>query len=828
MRFHKSLLALLGTAVILMSGCELEKALSERPPPPPPQPPADRDASDLIPSAEAGPGDIVFVNGERVFGRLLDAEVYSMPAKGSAQTRVTRNTSEEGEVAIAPDGTKIYFVCLGSSAICSANPDGSEVKVVVYARSINISPQLVEERDLLDLIGGISISPNGRVLAFHGTGPKTTRFNIYVYNIQTEESGPVTTRVAKHARLSGGTGDSMNPSWVLDQGLAWAKNGFIYLLPTGAAEAHAITDETMFARDPDFSPDGTKVVFEGGPRDGSYEGMWVANADGTGITQIAQKEGVSPSWSFDGSKIVFMHLQAPPDPQFDLYMMNPDGTGRTQLTNDDRDDMHPDWGDLKSTLSVSDESVPEGDAGDTTLTFDVRLRPLSDQQVTVLYSTIDDGTADPGIDYDAKTTDALVFESGETLKTIDVRVKGDTVVEPSEAFFLELKSPSGGAMIGKSRGKGLIDDDDVEPIPTPAPPLANGRIAFASTRNGGPAQIFTVDAEGSEVPMHNSTDQASSELSAPSWSRDADLRLIHTALNGAQPEIVDRPVDGSSGAFRLLVLHPSKDTDPVYVPGDPAGGFVWASDRDGDFELYYSVPNGTPKKLTDNASADQAPSVSNDGRFVVYNSDSDGDQDIYRLELSGTYDPVGTPQNLTQEATGAPKTIEVSPDYALTKDMIVFSGNEHGDFDIFKLDLTTMTETHLTTDAADESHPTMSPDGNRIAFVRDVAGNLEIFVQQAVEGQTAKNISKSPAIDDSPDWGPAATTAPASKVGTSEEDVITPSPSAVASPSPSPTPSPSPSPQPSPTSSTETFLLPATAAGFLIWIRRRRHLDSDK
>ena len=141
------------------------------------------------------------------------------------------------------------------------------------------------------------------------------------------------------------------------------------------------------AADPDWSPDGTQIVFE---RHTGYElELFIVNSDGTGLTKIGPENVFDPSWSPvdnrilccggenselymidldkdstekitlaehamypawspDGKKIVYMvydDTNAPipyKDPQCDgtgvsisIWIMNSDGTGKTRLTTDE-------------------------------------------------------------------------------------------------------------------------------------------------------------------------------------------------------------------------------------------------------------------------------------------------------------------------------------------------------------------------------------------------------------------------------------------------------------------------------------------------------------
>ena len=60
------------------------------------------------------------------------------------------------------------------------------------------------------------------------------------------------------------------------------------------------------------------------------------NADGTGVatrlTNDVMSEG-KPAWSPDGRQIAFVRFRSTSDEATDIYVMNPDGSGQTNLTN---------------------------------------------------------------------------------------------------------------------------------------------------------------------------------------------------------------------------------------------------------------------------------------------------------------------------------------------------------------------------------------------------------------------------------------------------------------------------------------------------------------
>jgi Fungalysin metallopeptidase (M36)/Calx-beta domain/Fungalysin/Thermolysin Propeptide Motif/FG-GAP-like repeat/FG-GAP repeat len=113
------------------------------------------------------------------------------------------------------------------------------------------------------------------------------------------------------------------------------------------------------------------------------------------------------------------------------------------------------------TLSVSDATVTEGNAGTTNLSFTVSLSTDSGLPITVNYQT-QDGTATTfDNDYLAKTG-TLVFGPGELSKTVTVSVRGDTRLETDESLSFRILSPTG-ATIVRALGTGSITNDDSPP-----------------------------------------------------------------------------------------------------------------------------------------------------------------------------------------------------------------------------------------------------------------------------------------------------------------------------------------------------------------------------
>jgi Tol biopolymer transport system component len=112
-------------------------------------------------------------------------------------------------------------------------------------------------------------------------------------------------------------------------------------------------------------PSTDKIVFAVGPHNGNYR-LYVMNSDGTDLDSLgffsAQNwPGGQPWWGMnykfytnDGERIVF---SANPNGNYDIYIQNIDGTGRTQLTTNNSDDVHPlIVSDDQEILFISDRS----------------------------------------------------------------------------------------------------------------------------------------------------------------------------------------------------------------------------------------------------------------------------------------------------------------------------------------------------------------------------------------------------------------------------------------------------------------------------------------
>jgi len=112
---------------------------------------------------------------------------------------------------------------------------------------------------------------------------------------------------------------------------------------------------------------------------------------------------------------------------------------------------------VPATLSISDATLIEGNAGTTNALVTVKLSAPSNPTVSVNYSTAS-GSAFAGSDYQA-VSGTLTFNRGQTTKTILVPVFGDTLPEFNETFYVNLRNPKHATIADGQAVVTIVDDD---------------------------------------------------------------------------------------------------------------------------------------------------------------------------------------------------------------------------------------------------------------------------------------------------------------------------------------------------------------------------------
>ena len=254
-------------------------------------------------SASSAAGLIAFTRDEG------DDAVYVIRPDGSDLRRVWRGSHSPTDVAWSPDGSKLVVSTAGRSVWVMSADGSNPVRVARVEAS------------------SLSWSDDGRRIAF--TRYDAGDSDIWLMNAD----GSNMRRLTRTPKLF-----ERNVDWKPTGGwLAFDSGGwvpFVYVMRTNGSGLRKLPPPSTLrgwpdSTDPDWSPDGRRIVFASvvGPSDSMQ--IWVMNASGKQWVQLTKNRfhDGSPVWSPDGRRIAFVRRFRPV-----IYVMNADGTSEKRLT----------------------------------------------------------------------------------------------------------------------------------------------------------------------------------------------------------------------------------------------------------------------------------------------------------------------------------------------------------------------------------------------------------------------------------------------------------------------------------------------------------------
>jgi TolB protein len=226
------------------------------------------------------------------------AEIYLMNLDGTNVERITDNLVGDAFPDLRPDGKRIVF----DSNRLRAEGD-SILRSDLFVMKTDGSEQTFIARG-----SSADWSPDGKSVTFHASASGLTT------PIRQDPGGP--------------TIDS--DLFIVNVGAA---------LDEGANPTNITNTPAQIEEDPNWSPDGEKIVytrFDAGddPNRPSSQEIFVVNADGSGTPEqltLNSSDERAPAWSPDGTRIVFMCRYGGTD--FEICIMNADGSGLVQVTD---------------------------------------------------------------------------------------------------------------------------------------------------------------------------------------------------------------------------------------------------------------------------------------------------------------------------------------------------------------------------------------------------------------------------------------------------------------------------------------------------------------
>jgi len=497
-------------------------------------------------------------------------EIYVMDADGSNVKRLTNNLANDAIPRWSPDGNKIVF---------DSDRDGNQE---IYVMDADGGNQIrLTKNGAID--SGASWSPDGGKIAFASNRDNDYPYNFDIY-VMNADGGDL-------KRLVEDPEYDAEPRWSPDGSAILFVTGRtgnfdVYTMaPDGSNQKNLTADSFAADGAPAWSPDGSNIAFATN-RDGNGE-VYIMDADGGYPMRVSNNSADDgrPSWSPDGSKLVF---QTERDGNSEICVMSADGE-LDQLTDDSAEDVNPAWSPNGGRIALSSNRAGKQH---------IYVMNADGSSLTQITSSLGDDF-EPAWSPDGKR---IAFTSSR---------------DGNREIYL--MNADGSNQIR------LTVNAAIDTYPKWSP---DGRILFNSTRDGQ-GDIYVMDDNGGNV-------RRLTTLSAgqPDWSRDGTkIAFMGHPRSESIPQIYVADSDGNNVVKLATSTNPA--SEPCWSPVRGQIVFAKVIDKLGArVNVFQMETDGRNfKRLTAGPARDQRPSLSPDGSKLAFQSNRDGDYEIYVRSL---------------------------------------------------------------------------------------------------------------------------------------------------------------------------------------------------
>jgi Tol biopolymer transport system component len=537
--------------------------------------------------------------------RAGDFDIWIMNADGSRPIQLTNTTDNDIDPVWSPDAKRIAFNRFNSTF--------STVEILV----MNADGSGVTH--IADNAFATAWSPDGKRIAFasnRGSGDE-----VFVMNAD----GSGVTQLTNNAFRDFPTAWSPDGKQILFQSDRAGNNELYVMNANGTGVVTRLTnnpasDEGDHAG---WSPNGKRIIFSS-TRDGDDLDIFVMNADGSGVTQLTHNDFIAdddPVWSPDGKRIAFHSTRDGGDE--DIFVMNADGTGVIPLTSNS---VLPDGSPIFDAVPVWTAAVLIGDRCLPPLTGLKSWWPLDGD-----LRDIRGGNHGLDVFWDIFTMTKNGSKQTQLTNIPTYNARPNWSHDGRRITFTACRVTdfSCDIYVMNADGSGqtnLTHDFSADYMSVWSPD--DRRIAFVSERDGSP-QIYVMNADGSNPTRL--TQSGVVDL-LPTWSPDGARIAFQTNRDG-NSEIYLMNADGSNPAN--FTHNPASDEFPAWAPGGDEIAFK--SDRDGNGEIYVmTVVGSQERRLTHNTVDDYYPAWSPTGDRIAFDSYRDGNYEIYTMKPDGS------------------------------------------------------------------------------------------------------------------------------------------------------------------------------------------------
>ncbi len=241
----------------------------------------------------------------------------------------------------------------------------------------------------------------------------------------------------------------------------------------------------------------------------------------------------------------------------------------------------------------------------------------------------------------------------------------DATAEGPDNWELYVAPVSGGNPEAVRRVTYNLTAIDTDPMWGP-----NNFVVFETTRHGN-WDLYMIDmSTGIEYRL---TDDAADDIN-PFWSEDGN-RIVFQSTRDGQWQIYE--LNLATRQVRKLSDGTSIDVDPAYsANGDQIAFRSYAVEGEASVLMVMDMNGGNRRAITtaDENATNHVWSPS--GRYIAYQSDLDGDLDIYVVEVAS-----GAIRKVTDNVIN-----DYAPTWLCSDDRVVFTSNIMGNPDIFEAD----------------------------------------------------------------------------------------------------------------------------------------------